>query len=185
MTLLRLLLGAICGICATGPMSAVMVWLHRRLPSSERYPLPPREITGQAVEQVTDPRNVAPEVRSALTWLAHFGYGGATGIIYSTLDRKLPGTSIVRGPIYGLIVWTISYLGLLPGLHVLKPATEHPARRNALMIGAHLVWGLFLAVIFRAIFEDRGRTSAAFHTSPRVHQDVERDDEPAAALRQG
>jgi uncharacterized membrane protein YagU involved in acid resistance len=173
MSLLRLVLGVICGIAATGPMSVVMVLLHRRLPVRERYPLPPREITSKAVEQVVEPDEISPATRSALTWLAHFGYGGAAGALYAEAERRLPGGAAVRGPLFGLLVWTVSYLGLLPGLRVLTPATEHPLRRSALMIAAHLVWGWFLAMIYQVLFSDLWRESTAFHVSPRPHQDTE------------
>ena len=43
--------------------------------------------------------------------------------------------------LYGLAVWAGSYLGLLPALGIMSPATDHPLRRTALMIAAHLVWG--------------------------------------------
>lgn len=42
------------------------------------------------------------------------------------------------------MVWSGSYLGLLPALNILPPATEHPPGRNALMIAAHVVWGSVL-----------------------------------------
>lgn len=173
MNLLRLLLGAISGISATGPMSVAMVLLHRRLPSEERYPLPPREITSKAVPQIAEPDEVAPETRSLLTWLAHFGYGGAAGLAYAAIARHLPGGAASRGPFFGLLVWAVSYLGLLPGLHILNPATEHPPRRNALMIGAHLVWGWFLSMIYEVLSSDISRPSAAFHRSPHGHRDAE------------
>ena len=38
-------------------------------------------------------------------------------------------------------------MGLLPAAGILKPATEHPARRNALMIASHLVWGAALGAL--------------------------------------
>jgi uncharacterized membrane protein YagU involved in acid resistance len=171
MTLLRLVLGLICGIVATGPMSAVMVLLHRRLPAIERYPLPPREITTKALAQLTPPHRVPREVRAALTWLAHFGYGGAAGALYAGTRRWIPGRAITRGPLLGLVVWAVSYLILLPALHILTPAVDHPVRRNALMIGAHLVWGWALAAIHDVLFHDVEKPSAAFDASPHPHYD--------------
>jgi putative membrane protein len=53
----------------------------------------------------------------------------------------------LKGSLFGLIVWSGSYLGLLPGLEILSPATRHPAGRNALMIIAHIVWGSTLGVL--------------------------------------
>lgn len=174
MILLRLLLGFICGVVATGPMSVVMVLWHRRLPARERYPLPPREIATKAIEQVPGGNDIDPATRSALTWLAHFGYGGAAGAIYAEAERRLPGGAVVRGPLFGLLIWAVSYLGLLPGLQILTPATEHPFRRNALMIVAHLVWGWFLAMVYQVLFGDLWRESAAFHTSPQPRRDTTR-----------
>ena len=183
MTLLRLALGFVCGVVATGPMSVAMVLLHRRLPVRERYPLPPREITSKAVEQIIEPGKIAASTFSALTWLAHFAYGGAAGALYAGTERRLPGTAAVRGPLFGLLVWTVSYLGLLPGLRVLTPATEHPLRRSALMIFAHLVWGWCIAIVFQVLFSDLWRESAAFHASPRTHRDTQRDTQPSKLKR--
>lgn len=174
MTLLRLALGFMCGVVATGPMSVAMVLLHRRLPARERYPLPPREITTKAVEQLARPGDVPASAFSALTWLAHFAYGGAAGALYAGSERRLPGGAGMRGLIFGLIVWAVSYLGLLPGLRVLTPATEHPVRRSALMIAAHLVWGWCLAIVFQVLFSDLWRESTAFHASARPHRDTQR-----------
>lgn len=176
MTGLRLVLGLLCGIAATGPMSAVMVWLHRRLPSHERYPLPPLEIATKAVEQVAEAEQVSPDFRSALTWLAHFGYGGAAGALYAEARQRLPGGAAVAGPLFGLVVWTTSYLGLLPGLRVLTPATRHPLRRSGLMIAAHLVWGWCLAMIYEALVSDLWRGNAAFHASRQPHRDTEEEE---------
>jgi uncharacterized membrane protein YagU involved in acid resistance len=170
---LRFVLGAICGVVATGPMSVAMVLLHRRLPADERYPLPPREITTRAVEQLAKTNEIDPSTRSALTWLAHFGYGGAAGAIYSEMGRRLPGGAAVRGPLFGLIVWTMSYLGLLPGMRILTAATSHPLRRNALMIVSHLVWGWALATIYQVLCSDLWREDTAFHASQRRLRDTE------------
>jgi uncharacterized membrane protein YagU involved in acid resistance len=170
-TILRLALGFICGVVATGPMSVAMVLLHRRLPARERYSLPPREITTVALEKIAEPGEVASPVFSALTWLAHFSYGGAAGAVYAGCEWRLPGPSVARGVSFGLLVWTVSYLGLLPGLRILTPATEHPIRRSALMIVAHLVWGGCLATVFQVLFSDLWRESTAFHASARRHQD--------------
>ena len=77
----------------------------------------------------------------------HFAYGTAAGALYATFARKLRFSPVLRGIGYGLVVWTISYLNLLPALRILRPATEHPAGRNALMIAAHVVWGAALGVL--------------------------------------
>jgi len=164
------LLGLICGICATGPMSAVMIALHRRLPGNEKYSLPPREITEKIAGSLTGPQELAPQTRSALSWLAHFGYGGVAGAVYA--NAPVPLTPAIRGPLFGLIVWLTSYFGLLPALGILSSADKHPVRRSGLMIAAHLVWGWTLAMLLETFLGDRKETSAAFHTSHRPNRDA-------------
>jgi putative membrane protein len=53
----------------------------------------------------------------------------------------------VKGIGFGLLVWAGSYLGLLPALGLLSPATQHAPQRNLLMIAAHLVWGAVLGAV--------------------------------------
>ena len=130
----RLLFGAIAGVCATMAMTSGMRLLFGRLGRRERYPLPPREITE---ELVPAPRRALP----GLTVLAHFAYGALAGALYTLLPRALR-----QGPLYGVAIWALSYLGWIPAARVLVPATRHPARRNALMIAVHLVWGLVLGL---------------------------------------
>ncbi|EYB68444.1 hypothetical protein DEIPH_ctg023orf0033 [Deinococcus phoenicis] len=139
---------AAAGCAATLPMS---VWMlaaqHFLLPGRERYPLPPEQITEHAAEAVgldTVAEN-EPALKAA-TVFNHFAYGAAAGALYAPL-RSLPGAPVVKGMGLGLFVWTGSYLGLLPATGLLSSAKHHPARRNALMIVAHLIWGGWTGVL--------------------------------------
>jgi uncharacterized membrane protein YagU involved in acid resistance len=143
----RLTLGLLAGFTATIPMTAVMAALHRRLPPSERYPLPPHEITTKVAEELDQEEHIGQPEHYAATLITHFGYGSAMGGVYGTLTEKMAAPPVISGMGYGLAVWAGSYLGLLPALGILRPATEHPPRRNALMIAAHLVWGATLGAI--------------------------------------
>jgi len=113
-----------------------MARLHRRLPAAERYPLTPREI----VDKVADELRVELGEQAArdTTIAAHFAYGAACGAL---LGAAHPRAKAATGAAAGVGVWLFSYLGWIPALGILKPATEHPGRRNLLMLGAHLGWG--------------------------------------------
>ncbi|HEY0368869.1 MAG TPA: DUF1440 domain-containing protein [Chthoniobacterales bacterium] len=139
------IIGLIAGVVATGPMTAAMILWHRRLPASQRYPLPPREITMKLARATGVAKHMDHEARSAATLIAHFGYGGAAGAIYGATANAIPAPAWCKGIAAGLVVWGASYLGLLPGTGIIAPATRHPGRRNLLMIGAHLVWGTAMA----------------------------------------
>jgi uncharacterized membrane protein YagU involved in acid resistance len=136
----RLIQGALAGLTATLPMSAAMELGADQLPRREQYPLPPRLITSRVADKAGYQHRLSDSEIKAATLAAHFGYGATMGAIYSAVvPPKWVGAK--SGVLFGLGVWAGSYLGLLPALGILKLATEHPARRNALMIGAHVVWG--------------------------------------------
>jgi uncharacterized membrane protein YagU involved in acid resistance len=143
----RALVGALGGCLATLPMTLFMEAAHPFLPPDQQYPLPPREITEKVTEQTGLKEGLDKGDTVALTYLAHFGYGTAAGLIYGVVAPVLPGPAWAKGMTFGVAVWAASYLGLLPSLDILRPATEHPAERNELMIASHLIWGATLGAI--------------------------------------
>lgn len=135
--------GVWAGLAATAPMTFAMEWGFEQLPRSQRYALPPREIISVVGEKCAAWQSLTEPQKQAATWAAHFAYGGAMGAIYSALTPH-PARNAWTGAAFGLGVWAGSYLGLLPGLGILRSAAQHPSERNVLMIAAHLVWGVTL-----------------------------------------
>ncbi len=141
----RLVIGGIAGFVGTMAMTSAMRRMHSRLPEKERYPLTPREI----IDSVGEPPN---EAAKDITIAAHFGYGAATGALIAAANPRIgPAT----GAMAGVAVWLASYMGWIPGVGILKPATDHPPRRNAVMIAAHLVWGAATARAMRELIAAR------------------------------
>jgi uncharacterized membrane protein YagU involved in acid resistance len=137
----RLAIGGIAGFVATMAMTAAMRRLHRRLPAKERYPLTPREIVDSALGP---PASAAPDI----TLVAHFAYGAGCGAL---LGAANPRIGRIGGMAAGGAVWLTSYMGWIPAFSILKPATEHPLRRDAVMLGAHFVWGWAAAEAMREL----------------------------------
>jgi uncharacterized membrane protein YagU involved in acid resistance len=164
----RLLIGAIAGFAATLPMTAAMRALHRRLPQDERYPAPPRELIDSASDAVG--ADLPDETARDLTLAAHFAYGAATGALIGAI---LPRPGPVSGAAAGVAVWAGSYMGWIPAVRLLEPATRHPARRNGMMIAAHLVWGAATALAIRELGADRGTLVAE-----GADRDVPKQDGP-------
>ena len=144
-TLIR---GAVAGACATLPMTLCMTRLFRTLPPDQQYPLPPAEITAILTHRLGLGVHFTPKEQTMLTLMAHIAYGSAGGVLYGIVAEEFAQPAPIKGMIYGLFLWSISYLGWLPGLHILSSAIEHPTQRNRLMITAHLVWGTILAELF-------------------------------------
>jgi uncharacterized membrane protein YagU involved in acid resistance len=138
----RILLGALAGLAATAPMTLAMKLMHEQLPPEEQYPLPPRQVTEGVAEKAGVKEQLGEDERQAATWVSHFAYGTACGAVYGALTGgRADARPLLSGVGFGVAVWAGSYLGWLPAAGITRPATEHPARRNALMIAAHVVWG--------------------------------------------
>lgn len=151
----HLLSGALAGCIATAPMTASMELMYRLLPQHEQYPLPPSEITAELTDQTGVRDDLDTDEHVGLTLVNHFAYGAAAGAIYGPLAKYMPLPPALKGIAFGLVVWTVSYLGLLPALGILRPATEHPGRRNLLMILAHVVWGSVTGLVVQRLKRDR------------------------------
>lgn len=157
------LAGAAAGFAATGPMTMAMELMHRMLPHHEQYPLPPRQIVDNATH-LADAEHAVPgdshhpserhtglraerEDRAGVALAAHFAFGAMAGTAYGPIARTRPSHPALAGIGFGLLVWGSQYLGVLPAAGVLSNAKNHPARRTALMIAAHVVWGATLGLV--------------------------------------
>jgi putative membrane protein len=139
--------GALAGLAATVPMTIAMDAMHDRLPAHERYPLPPAEIAERVAGEPVGGGALGQGQGAAAALALHFAVGAAAGAGYAPLAASLRPNPLLGGVAYGLAVWSAGYLGILPSLGILAPATEHPARRNALMIAAHVIWGAALGLL--------------------------------------
>lgn len=154
----RVLLGALAGLAATVPMTLAMKLMHEQLPREEQYPLPPRQVTEGLAEKAGVNEDLDEEEREAATWVSHFAYGATCGALYGAVTGEgMDKVPLLAGVGFGLAVWAGSYLGWLPAAGIISPATEHPARRNALMIAAHAVWGAGVGVAVERLSDERTR----------------------------
>jgi uncharacterized membrane protein YagU involved in acid resistance len=150
----RLMTGAAAGLIATVPMTVAMVAMHRGLPARERFALPPRRITLRAARKVGLRHKMGEDHRAAATLAAHFGYGTAVGTALGALAPRGPAKAAATGAGFGLLVWAVSYFGLMPALDLHPPAHRDTLRRNLLMVAAHLVWGATAGLVSNALREE-------------------------------
>ena len=145
----RAVAGALSGMAATGPMTLFMVAAHKALPSEEQQPLPPREITMNAAETAGVREDIeATGTRTESTLAAHVAFGTTAGMLYGGIAGVTGLPPALEGALYGLGVWGTNYLGIMPALGLVRPATEESAGRNAVMIGANVLWGALAAVLY-------------------------------------
>jgi hypothetical protein len=146
-----LMIGAAAGAAATVPMTVVMETLHERLPGEPPRPLPPREITENMTAHAGVHDDLDERDKQQLTLAGHFGYGALCGALFGLVAPRGPAAAMTSGAAFGLTVWGVSYLGLLPGLGVRHHAKHDPPARNALMIAAHLVYGVATGAFIAAM----------------------------------
>lgn len=142
-----LLSSGLAGFLATLPMTIFMLLTQRFLPRDQRYDLPPEIIVKELAQRAHVRQHMNKLQILAATLVSHFSYGAAMGMFYSPLSKKLSLPSAIKGGIFGLFIWAANYLGLLPLLGMSERAPREPGRRNLMMIGAHLIWGSFLALV--------------------------------------
>lgn len=135
------------GLLATGPMTLAMFRLQRELPESQKSPLPPATLTSQITGALGIDQKLPQTRRPDFTMASHFAYGAACGALFAWLNRGKQRTSPwISGSLFGLGVWSASYMGWIPLFGLRASAYKMPARRNALMIVSHLIWGASLAI---------------------------------------
>lgn len=134
--------GAVAGFIATAPMTAV---LGAGRAAGWLYTPPPAQIAREVAERAGErPAQLSPEFTA--TWLAaHFTYGAACGALYGVVRPLLPRADATSGVLFGGAVWAVSYFGLLPSLGLFPSAKDDAPSRQAVMIAAHLVYGVTLA----------------------------------------
>ncbi|MEO7000353.1 MAG: hypothetical protein ABI068_00930 [Ktedonobacterales bacterium] len=79
--------------------------------------------------------------------VSHFGYGTLGGIGYACTSHGVKLPTGVRGLIFGFGLFAISYLGWLPSLGILRPATTYSVNRSLGLLAAHLVYGYVTASV--------------------------------------
>ena len=75
-----------------------------------------------------------------LTHTMHWLYGTLWGGVYALVEESRDEPGALAGPVFGLTVWAMSYVQLVPmGLY--EPPWRYPAKTLALDVSYHLVYG--------------------------------------------
>jgi len=138
---LPLVEGSLAGLIATVPMTTFMLAVQRILPQWQQYALPPEKLTDKFAKRVGLRKHMDKQQLLIASFVSHLGFGVAAGAMYGPLTRIVPLPSVLKGIVFGIVVWLAVYLGWLPAVGMSEAATKQPIQRNALMIAAHLVWG--------------------------------------------
>lgn len=137
----RLLAGGAAGALATIPMTIFWEAVHPRLAGEPPRPLPPREVAEALAVKAGVSRELSEEQMQQLSLFLHFAYGTLTGAVFGAVAPRRRVATVGAGLLFGLGVWTASYLGWLPAFGVRHSPRWDPPARTKLVIASHLVWG--------------------------------------------
>lgn len=149
------LAGTFAGTVATLFHTAAMFALQPWLPRERHRRLPPAQITSTAARRARTGQVESGRGLRVATAFTHFGFGAAAGSLYPLLAEHGRSKPVATGIGFGVAVWAASYLGWIPALRLLPPATQHSAQRNAMMILAHVAWGAALGLMYDRMRHDR------------------------------
>lgn len=140
--------GAAAGIVGTMTMSALMALAKKAGALGEP---PPRKLVRRTLKRMlplhVDRRKTGVDVAS---WAAHFGFGAAMGGLFAAIERgRRP--SVPAGVLFGLGVWAVNYMGVVPKLGLMAKPKHDRAGRPTAMVLAHVVYGSTLAAVFRGL----------------------------------
>ena len=128
------------GAIATVAMSGVMIAGDRAGLLGEP---PPTTVTRAALREAGVER--PSDAAGLMAPLAHLWFGAQGGVAFGVFRRFVPGVpGALLGVLFGLGVYGISYKGWIPALGILPPPEDDRPGRPAVMIAAHVVYGLTL-----------------------------------------
>lgn len=134
--------GAVSGVAGTVVMT-IPILVCQRLHLF--YTPPPEEISDNVARRTW----LLPDLSHRsfpIFWIAaHLAYGATCGTLFSLSRRWTPGSPHVAGPLFGLSVWAISYLGFVPALRLYPWPADDSRPRQVVMIVTHGLFGLTVA----------------------------------------
>ncbi|HEX8163041.1 MAG TPA: DUF1440 domain-containing protein [Pyrinomonadaceae bacterium] len=81
----------------------------------------------------------------------HYAFGAGTGALYGAAAELAPVLTAGAGLPLGAAVWLTADEGLVPLLGLSKTPTEYPVSTHAYSLASHLVYGLTVELVRRAV----------------------------------
>ena len=156
--------GALAGLAGTVVLTLAMQNVGRLLPPSAQggpaeraggeSPDPPTERLAEKVASGVFETELSPDVRQTLGMGIHWGYGAFWGLLYGLVQSSLRLPVWLHGPLFGVIVWVVGPLGLIPAMKLADTPADRPTSGRLVSIGLHQVFGWTVAGAFHLLSRD-------------------------------
>ena len=161
--------GAGAGLAGTLVLTLAMQAAERLMTSTARVESPTPDPTGRSqdaptgapterlVEKVASgvfEAELSPGARQTLGMGIHWGYGALWGTGYGLIQTSRHLRSWLHPPLFGLIVWVVGPMGLIPAMKLAERPTDRSPRRRLVSILLHQVYGWSTASTFHVLSRD-------------------------------
>ena len=139
--------GLVAGAIGTGAMTAYQMAVAKARDSGSSTV--PAEVGKRVVRGVFQ-RRVSEERTDQINQAMHWGYGTSWGALYGIAEASVDRSPVRHGLVLGALVWGASLIEL-PAMKLAPPVWEYPPAELALDVSFHLVYGISVAIAFRAL----------------------------------
>jgi hypothetical protein len=115
--------------------------------------------TERAAERLASVVNaeLSPVARQRLGLGIYWTYGAFWGFVSAQLQETLRPPSLLYGTIFGLVVWLVGPMRLVPALGLYERQVPASIVGRLLAVGLHVLYGWTTALAFRELAGHRGR----------------------------
>ncbi|ARJ50829.1 YagU family protein [Staphylococcus lutrae] len=75
-----------------------------------------------------------------VSFIVHFGFSIVIAVIYCLVVQKYATLAIGKGALFGVLIWILFHLILMPGLHTVPAAWNQPFQEHFSELFGHIVW---------------------------------------------
>lgn len=112
----------------------------------------PKKAVEWAEEQAGRPDALTENQEMKAAMAAHLGYSAGFGAFYGLVRQKADGVPApLAGALFGLVVWAVSFEGLMPALGMMPATTDLPMKKWPPDIMGHVIYGAATALTYEAL----------------------------------
>ena len=97
---------------------------------------------------------LSPGARQTLGMGIHWGYGALWGAGYGLVQTSLHLPAWLHPALFGLIVWVVGPMGLIPAMKLAERPADRSPRRRLVSIVLHQIYGWTTATSFHVLSRD-------------------------------
>lgn len=87
-----------------------------------------------------------------VSFIVHFGFSAAFAVSYQVLAQYEPKIKAAGGSVFGLAVWAVFHLGIMPGMKTVPQAKDQPTEEHISEALGHIIWMLTNDIIGDEIY---------------------------------